>query len=623
MAGPNNSSATLIARGSIRANIGVGGGKGVTNDYNSLTNKPSINGKELVGNKTSRELGIPTVTANPSETTEMLSSIGINGVNYIIPGGGGTGEVYSVNGKVGHVMLDAEDVGALPNDTELFSGDYNDLENKPDIPSELADLEADAAHRTVTDEEKNNWNNKSDFSGDYNDLENKPDIPEVVANPENTTETLTSLGINGVNYALGGSGGGAVSSVNGKTGDVELNANDVGALPDDTPLFSGDYNDLDNKPNIPSTLSDLNEDATHRTVTDVEKAAWNAKSDFSGSYNDLEDKPTIPDELSDLSEDATHRTVTDVEKAAWNAKSDFSGDYNDLENKPDIPQNLSDLNEDTTHRVVTDAEKAAWNNKSDFSGDYNDLDNKPNIPSALADLSEDTTHRVVTDAEKAAWNNKSDFSGDYNDLENKPNIPTTTNDLTNNSGFITNNVSDLANYYLSFEVDGLISPLADDIEALETAFQDGCDIIEQAVIAKGQTPASNSPQDISDAIARIVSYQAPEEFDFNIGYVQNGSWIYEPAGLNYLDIYTCIGGHRYMIQLGNDVGTRFKVMTTTVDIRTITSGRVTGTKIVDIGDPPALRTAAFDVVEDGYIVIQKDNAGKTGIKTYCIDETLL
>lgn len=46
---------------------------------------------------------------------------------------------------------------------------------------------------------------------------------------------------------------------------------------------------------IPDALSDLSEDATHRVVTDAEKAKWNAKSNFSGSYNDLTDKPTIPD----------------------------------------------------------------------------------------------------------------------------------------------------------------------------------------------------------------------------------------------------------------------------------------------------------------------------------------
>jgi hypothetical protein len=42
---------------------------------------------------------------------------------------------------------------------------------------------------------------------------------------------------------------------------------------------------------------------------------------FSGSYNDLTDKPTIPTKLSDLTADSTHRTVTDTEKSAWNAKA--------------------------------------------------------------------------------------------------------------------------------------------------------------------------------------------------------------------------------------------------------------------------------------------------------------
>lgn len=46
--------------------------------------------------------------------------------------------------------------------------------------------------------------------------------------------------------------------------------------------------------NVPSKLSDLQDDTTHRTVTDSEKKSWNSKSDFSGNYNDLSNKPTIP-----------------------------------------------------------------------------------------------------------------------------------------------------------------------------------------------------------------------------------------------------------------------------------------------------------------------------------------
>ena len=54
-------------------------------------------------------------------------------------------------------------------------------------------------------------------------------------------------------------------------------------------------------------------------------------------YTNAQIDAAIPDALSDLSSDSTHRTVTDTEKATWNAKSDFSGDYNDLTNKPAIP----------------------------------------------------------------------------------------------------------------------------------------------------------------------------------------------------------------------------------------------------------------------------------------------
>jgi hypothetical protein len=43
----------------------------------------------------------------------------------------------TVNGKAlsGNISLSASDVGALPSTTTLFSGNYNDLTNKPTIPS--------------------------------------------------------------------------------------------------------------------------------------------------------------------------------------------------------------------------------------------------------------------------------------------------------------------------------------------------------------------------------------------------------------------------------------------------------------------------------------------------------
>ena len=73
---------------------------------------------------------------------------------------------------------------------------------------------------------------------------------------------------------------------------------------------------------IPTDLSELNQDSTHRLVTDSEKQTWNNKSDFDGDYYSLTSRPSIPTQLSQLSSDATHRTVTDTEKSTWNNKMD-------------------------------------------------------------------------------------------------------------------------------------------------------------------------------------------------------------------------------------------------------------------------------------------------------------
>ena len=107
----------------------------------------------------------------------------------------------------------AEEVGALPSTTV--------------IPSKLSELTADDEHETVTKEEKQAWNAKSDFSGEYRDLKGKPELAEWVLQSRKPTYT----------------------------------ASEVGALPSTT--------------EIPKKLSDMGEDTTHRTVTDTEKQSWN------------------------------------------------------------------------------------------------------------------------------------------------------------------------------------------------------------------------------------------------------------------------------------------------------------------------------------------------------------
>lgn len=86
-------------------------------------------------------------------------------------------------------------------------------------------------------------------------------IGGVKAAPAESSDVqVVRIGEDGMLYT-----GGAVQSVNGQTGAVVLNAEDVGALPDNT--------------DIPTALADLAEDAEHRTVTDTQTSQWDGKYD--------------------------------------------------------------------------------------------------------------------------------------------------------------------------------------------------------------------------------------------------------------------------------------------------------------------------------------------------------
>ena len=57
--------------------------------------------------------------------------------------------------------------------------------------------------------------------------------------------------------------------------------------------ISGSYDDLINKPTIPTAYDDT-EVRQRIGAIEAKESTWDAKSNFSGSYNDLTDKPTIP-----------------------------------------------------------------------------------------------------------------------------------------------------------------------------------------------------------------------------------------------------------------------------------------------------------------------------------------
>ena len=123
-------------------------------------------------------------------------------------------------------------------------------------------------------------------SGSYNDLTNKPTIPTVptkVSAFENDKGYLTSYTETDP----------TVPSWAKASSKPSYTASEVGAVPTSRKV-NGQALSADITIDIPDALANLSSDAAHRTVSDTEKATWNAKSDFSGSYNDLTNKPTIP-----------------------------------------------------------------------------------------------------------------------------------------------------------------------------------------------------------------------------------------------------------------------------------------------------------------------------------------
>ena len=276
--------------------------------------------------------------------------------------GGGVGAVESVNGQTGVVVLDADDVGA-PSDSEFstLSGRVsanevaqgNNIVKNNEQDGRLTALESDVS-------------NIDTFSGDYNDLSNKPNIPSDLDDLADVNASSPSNGQflqwNGSAWVPGAASGAPVDSVNGQTGVVVLDAGDVGAL------ASGD------------NISELTNNAGYITSAEAPVQPGDV---FSGDYNDLTNKPTIPPAYDDT---ALENRVTANEGDIAQLQTDvgnidtFSGDYNDLSNKPAIPANTSDLVNDSG--FITSAE-APVQPGDVFSGDYDDLTNKPTIPPAF------------------------------------------------------------------------------------------------------------------------------------------------------------------------------------------------------------------------------------------------
>ena len=156
----------------------------------------------------------------------------------------GTSQFEIADAEARETLLTKADASSLS--AVALSGSYNDLTNKPTIPSKTSQLTNDSnfvsdanyvhTDNNFTTTEKNklsgiasgaevnvqsDWNVTNTSSDAF--IKNKPSIPSKTSELTNDSGYLTSV---------------PVTSVNNKTGAVNLSASDVGALPTSTTYVS-------------------------------------------------------------------------------------------------------------------------------------------------------------------------------------------------------------------------------------------------------------------------------------------------------------------------------------------------------------------------------------------------
>lgn len=363
------------------------------------------------------------------------------------------------------------------------SGDYNDLENKPTIPSDYVSYN----QQTLTEEQKaqarsNIGAGSSGFSGDYNDLTNKPTIPSKTSDLTNDSgfinqETdpvfnasaakgITSTDIANWNSKQDTEAGKGLSTNDyttaekNKLGGIEAGA-EVNVIENIT--VNGSPVTVDNKTValtiITKTVNDLaNYYTKDETYTKAEVNSLIAGFGFEYvqtlpteniKTNVIYLVPKAVPQTQDIKDEYIYITGT-----GWELIGSTSMDLSNYVTTTQLNQTLQSYLQTESDPVftaspahgITSNDITNWNNKSDFSGSYNDLTDKPTIPAAQIQSDWNQSDNTAKDYIKnkpsipaaqvqANWNESDNTNKAY--IQNKPTIPSKTSDLQNDSGFLT------------------------------------------------------------------------------------------------------------------------------------------------------------------------------------------
>lgn len=280
-------------------------------------------------------------------------------------------------------------IETLPGSGSGSAGNYNDLLNKPILNTNNTGTQVPSATETI---QGTISLHKVSKTGNYNDLLNKPTLDFIPTSEKGATNGVAGLDENK-----------KVSKSN---------------LPTDT-VYDNNYVHTDNNftTAMKNKLDSVEEGAEPNKIEIIQR---------NGSVLPINNKIVnveVPTKTSDLTNDSGFINSIPI------ASDTILGGIK-------VGDNLS-----ITADGVLSAEAGG-------TTDYSVLLNKPVLNTAntnsLAVNSNETINGIVS-------LHKISKTGSYEDLLNKPTIPTKTSDLENDSGFITNTVNDLTNYYLKSE----------------------------------------------------------------------------------------------------------------------------------------------------------------------------
>lgn len=288
--------------------------------YNDLSNKPTIpavNNATLTIQRNSAT--VDTFTANAS--VDKTVNISVPTKTSDITNDSGFITISSVPTKTSDLTNDGSDgtstyVEADDLATVATSGSYNDLSNKPTIPAAQVNSDWSAVSGVAEILNKPSLATVA-TSGSYNDLTNKPTIPTV----NNATLTIQKNGTT-VNTFTANASSNVTANILVPTKTSDL-TNDSGFLDSvawgdvtGKPTFamvatSGSYNDLSNKPTIPTV--------NNATLT-IQKNSTNVATFTANAASNVTANISVPTATSDLTNDSGFITsITKITNAEIDA----------------------------------------------------------------------------------------------------------------------------------------------------------------------------------------------------------------------------------------------------------------------------------------------------------------